>query len=241
MKTTATVRAALRLTAAGLGLAAGAYAAYVGVAWCRYGQPPRVRGPEDLDELLDRFIPVYEVGSRHRVGVSAPAAITFATANAMELLRSPLVRAIIRAREIVLGARADDRPRPRGLLAEMQALGWGVLAEIPGREIVVGAVTRPWEADVVFRALPPDEFARFDEPGWVKIVWTLRADPAGAAASVFSTETRVIATDPAARARFRWYWSFFSPGMMLIRWASLLPLKREAERRARESGPVSVA
>jgi hypothetical protein len=49
---------------------------------------------------------------------------------------------------------------------------------------------------------------------------------------VFHAETRVVSTDPAARARFRWYWSLFSPGMMLIRWASLAPLKREAERRA---------
>jgi hypothetical protein len=49
----------------------------------------------------------------------------------------------------------------------------------------------------------------------------------------------VIATDPAARARFRGYWSFFSPGMMLIRWVSLWPLKREAERRAGERSAVS--
>ena len=94
-------------------------------------------------------------------------------------------------------------------------------------------------ADVVMRALPPDAFAAFDEPGYVKIVWTLRADPAGPSASGFSTETRVIATDTAARARFRWYWSFFSPRMMLIRWVSLWPLKREAERRADEGGTVS--
>ena len=59
----------------------------------------------------------------------------------------------------------------------MRAMGWGVLAEIPGREIVMGAVTQPWEADVVFRPLPSAEFAAFAEPGFVKIVWTLRADP----------------------------------------------------------------
>ena len=94
------------------------------------------------------------------------------------------------------------------------ALGWGVLAEIPGREIVVGAVTRPWMAQVVFRALPPDEFARFHEPGYVKIVWTLRADPIGADESVFRTETRAAATDPSARIKFRRYWSFFSPGIV---------------------------
>ena len=189
--------------------------------------------------MLDRFIPVYEVGGRHHIRVSAPAAITLEAAREMDLLQAPVVRAIIRLRELVLGATPDGQTRPRGLLEEVQALGWGMLAEIPDREIVVGAVTQPWKANVVFRALPPGAFAAFDEPGYVKIVWTLRADPIGATESVFSTETRVIATDPAARARFRGYWSFFSPGMMLIRWVSLWPLKREAERRAGERSAVS--
>lgn len=54
--------------------------------------------------------------------------------------------------------------------------------------------------------------------------------------SLFSTETRVASTAPAARAQFRRYWSVFSPGMILIRWLSLGPLKAEAERRARSQG-----
>jgi hypothetical protein len=151
----------------------------------------------------------------------------------MDLLHAPLVRAIIRGRELILGATPGDRRRPRGLLAEVQALGWGVLAEAPGREIVVGGVTKPWEANPVFRAVPPDEFLAFSEPDCVKIVWTLRADPVGAAGSIFRTETGVITTDPAARAKFRLYWSCLSPGIILIRWMSLRPLKADAERRAR--------
>jgi hypothetical protein len=96
----------------------------------------------------------------------------------------------------------------------------------------VGAVTKPWEANVIFRALPPDQFASFDEPGYVKIVWTIRADPINEAESVFRTETRAIATDPSAQTRFRRYWSFLSPGIIVIRWAVLAPVKKEAERRA---------
>src|SRR5947208_6990648 len=85
----------------------------------------------------------------------------------------------------------------------MKALGWGVLAEVPGREIVIGAVTQPWMANVVFHALPPAEFAAFDEPEYAKIVWTLRADPIAAGESLFRTETRVNTTDPEARRKFR--------------------------------------
>jgi hypothetical protein len=97
----------------------------------------------------------------------------------------------------------------------------------------MGAVTQPWLADVVFRPLPPEQFSRFDEPGYVKIAWTLRADPVSDSRSVFRTETRVVATDSSARMKFRRYWSFASPGIVLIRWLVLRPVKTEAEARAR--------
>jgi hypothetical protein len=129
---------------------------------------------------------------------------------------------------------ASRQPAPSGgFLHLATGIGWGVLAERPGREIVMGAVTQPWLADVVFRPLPPEQFARFNEPGYVKIAWTLRADPAGETRSVFRTETRVVATDPGARRKFRRYWSFASPGIVLIRWLMLGPLKAEAEARVR--------
>jgi hypothetical protein len=212
--------------------AAAAYATYAGVTWYRYGHV-KPAGDEH-DHLLDRFMPSYEVVERHHARVAAPANVTLDVAATMDLFQLPLVRAIFRGRELILGATPDDRPRPRGLLAEVQALGWGVLAEIPGREVVMGAVTKPWEPNVTFRSLPPDEFAAFAEPDYVKIAWTLRADPISDRKSIFRTETRVLATSPSARARFRRYWAFLSPGIILIRWMSLAPLKAEAERRAQQ-------
>jgi hypothetical protein len=236
MSPSASIRTVARWLAAGIGLAAGAYATYVGVMWCRYGHVRRPVDPEERDELLDRFMPSYEVAERHCVRVAAPAAITLAAAREADLFDTPLVRAIFKGRELLLGAAPDDRHRSRGMLAEVQALGWRVLVEVPGRELVVGAVTKPWEPNVTFHGLPPAVFAGFDEPGYVKIVWTLRADPIGERESVFRTETRAVATDPISRATFRRYWAFLSPGIILIRRLSLAPLKRDAERRAREGG-----
>jgi hypothetical protein len=233
MKMTSGVGAAIRFLAVGAGVAAGAYAASVGLAWHRYGQP-RHPNVDEADAPLDRFMPVYDVVERHHVRIAAPAAITLAAAEEQDLLHLPLVRAIFRTRELVLGATPDARPQPRGLLAQVRALGWGVLADEPGREIVVGSVTKPWESNPTFRALPADEFAAFCEPGFVKIAWTLRADAVGDSASVFRTETRAFATDAIARARFRTYWAFASPGIGMIRWLLLQPLKHDAERRARD-------
>jgi hypothetical protein len=194
---------------------------------------PAERTERETDALLDRFIPDYDVVERHRIRVAAPAEITLAAAREQDLLRVPLIRAIFRAREIVMRAKSTSGNRPRGLLATTLALGWGILAEVPGREVVVGAITRPWEADVTFRALPPGEFAAFSEPGFVKIVWTLRADRVDDRTSIFRTETRAAATDAEATARFRRYWAWASPGIRLIRQLSLRPLRSDAEHRAR--------
>lgn len=233
------LRSRLRWVAAGAGFAAGAYATSVGVSWLRYGHV-RLPRPGEHDELLDRFMPAYEVVERHHVRVAAAAAVTLAAAKEIDLFARPVVRALIKARELILRAAPGDRLRPIGLLEEMQFIGWVVLAEIPDREIVVGAVTRPWEANVTFRPVPPDEFAAFDEPDYIKIAWTLRADALGATRSTFRTETRVIATNASARARFRWYWAFLSPGISLIRLAMLEPVKAEAERRAAPPGHSGV-
>lgn len=230
MKGTARV---IRWTAGAVGLMTVGYASTVGVSWLRYGRPAAPR-PEEIDPLLDRFMPEYDVAERHHVHVAAPAATTLAAAADVDFEQSTVIRGIFRARELVLGATPGAGSQPRGLLAQTTSLGWRALAEVPGREVVMGAVTQPWLPDVVFRGLPPETFRSFGEPDHVKIVWTLRADPVGARTSTFRTETRVMTTDAAARAKFRWYWARFSPGIVLIRYAMLRLLRAEAERRARQ-------
>jgi hypothetical protein len=232
----------LKTTAGGLALAAGAaaagYAALVVLNRARYGEP-RAGDATPGDSLLDQFIPQPEVVEHHEIEIDAPAEIVLATAKAFELLNSPVVRAIIRARELVMGGEPDTRPHPDKLLEQMQSIGWVVLAEQAGRELVMGAVTQPWLAAPVFRSISPDKFLSFDEPGFVKIVWTLRADPIDDGRSTFTTETRVCTTDAEARARFRTYWSFVAPGVQLIRVAMLSPLKRAAEREYRGHAPTT--
>ncbi len=123
-----------------MGLAAGSYAAYVATTWYRYGKARRTPKDDERDPIADRFLPEYEVTERHHVRVKAPAEMTYDAACAMDLRRSPVVRAIFRAREWLLGAEKTERASPRGIVEEMKAVGWGVLEEVPGREIVLGAV-----------------------------------------------------------------------------------------------------
>ena len=178
---------------AGIVLGAGAAAAgllgigYLGLNWARYGRSSRNGRP---DPLLDRFMPAYEVREYHHTEVAAPAEVAFAVARELDMQGSGLVRAIFKGRELLMGtdsARRDAQP----FLSEVMALGWRVLHEESGRKLVMGAVTRPWEANVRFRGLDPEQFASFQEPGYAKIIWTLEAEPASAESSVFRTETRV--------------------------------------------------
>jgi hypothetical protein len=229
-----TPRRAWQIVGGGVGAAALFGLGHVATSWLRYG---RVHKPRTAPTLLDRFLPTYEVLERHQTVVAAPVETTYAAARAMDLMDSAAVRAIFRGRELLMRATPTEHREPQPLIDEVLALGWGVLAQVPGREIVVGAVTQPWEAQVRFRSLPPDEFAAFDAPGFAKIAWTIRAEPLGPATSRFYTETRVATTDADARRRFRRYWAMVSPGVRLIRRESLRLVRSDAERQCRAELP----
>jgi hypothetical protein len=217
---------------AGWTLAAGAsaYAGYAVRTWLRYGRAER-HDPRTEDALLDAFMPRYEVVERMDIEVQAPAATTLAAAERQDLMGAPGVSVIFKLRQWAMGAGLEPAAElPRPLIEQVKALGWVELARVSGREVVMGAVTRPWEGKVTFRSVPPDDFAAFREPGYVKIAWTLRADPLASSRCRFLTETRAIATDDAAAARFRTYWAFVAPGVRLIRLLSFASMRREAER-----------
>ena len=213
--------------AATAGVGAAAYAAYVAATWIGYGKPKPSPGN---DTLLDIFMPDYEVGTHHDVAVNAASDVAFAAACGDHVGDSAVITALFTMREWIFGAPQDRVEVAGGLVEQVKAVGWAILAEVPDREIVFGAVTQPWKSDVAFRAIAREDFASFAEPGYVKIVWTLRADPITADRCVVCTETRVATTSPDARARFRWYWSFLSPGIKLIRLAMLRQIKSQAER-----------
>ena len=96
---------------------------------------------------------------------------------------------------------------------------------------MVGAHCQPWRGDVVFTAIPAEQFAAFNEPEQVKIVWTLEVDAIGADKTRFSHETRAIATDETARRRFLAYWRWARFGIVGIRYLMLPAVRRGAEAR----------
>ena len=201
------------------------------LTWYRYGGRSASTMPAGA---LDRCLPSYEVAEHHVTDVAAPADVTYATALDLRLDRSWLVRGIFSAREVLLRGDTPDQSSEPLALRDLTRLGWRVVIEEPGSLMVLAAVTQPWEANPRFIGLPLDEFARFGEPGYVKIAWSIGVEPRAEGASVFITETRVTTTDADARRRFRLYWAAFSPGIKLIRREMLRLVRADAERRWRD-------
>jgi len=173
-------------------------------------------------------MPCYDIRETHQIHVRAPAPNTYRAFCELPYDDVWLVSRIIRLREWLLGAQPQQQALPAGFLDRMKALGWGTLAEEPPHLLLMGAVTEPWEPNVVFRPLPLDAFLAFAEPGAVRIAWIVRVDATGDGALLF-TETRAAATDAPSRAKFRRYWRLVSPGVRLIRHALLRAVRARAE------------
>jgi hypothetical protein len=214
-------------------LAVIVYGGYAAWTWARYGHPQQT----PVNAALDRFIAKPEVIERNRITVSAPAAVAYDACRNFDLLGSTIPRLLFDTRALAMGAKPVHQESPAGLVDQMTAMGWSVLEETPGRQIVFGVAAQPWRPDAGFRKIPPADFAAFTENGWVKIVVSISVTPSDGS-SLVRTETRVMTTDAEARKRFRKYWALASPGVKLIRVLSLRSIRSSAEAHTRRTASI---
>jgi len=109
--------------------------------------------------LLDRYIPAPDVRERFEITVRAPAARVMQVTTGFDMQSLPAVRAIFRLREALLGTGPHEPRKAQGIVEETRRLGWGPLAEEPGRYLACGDRCQPWLADVRFTAIERDRFA----------------------------------------------------------------------------------
>lgn len=178
---------------------------------------------------LDKFLADADVRERFERRINAPPALVMKTAYEFDMQSILLIRLIINARKFILGGTTEKRPKI-GLVEETRRLGWGTLVEEPGRLLICGAVCQPWFGDVKFTPIPADEFAAFNEPDQVKIVWSLEAEEIEPNLTLLAHEVRAAATDDEARRKFLRYWRWARFGIIAIRLLLLPAIKRKAER-----------
>jgi hypothetical protein len=161
--------------------------------------------------LLSEVLPEFDIRTYRALELDAPPQRVWTALHETTLGDMPLVRMLFRLRGL-------PATRDRGLL---DLEGFQRVAEDPRRELVVGAVGKPW---TVRGGLRRDvDVSTFGEPGYARMALNVLFD-----GRTLSTETRVQLTDPRSRARFRRYWLVVGPFSSLIRRAWLRAIARRA-------------
>jgi hypothetical protein len=156
---------------------------------------------------IDDVLPRYDAREVHSVPLALPPDRALELALTTPVAADPLVRALFRLRGL----------KARGTIAEaLVRLGLAEVARGEG-EVVFGGSGTPWRPSA-----PVGSFADA-APGSVRIVTDFRSDGAS-----LTTETRVAATNEAARRAFERYWRVVGPFSALIRRRWLVQIAKRA-------------
>lgn len=173
--------------------------------------------------LIDEQMPAWEVGEIHASEVLAPPEACWRAVRTTDFRQSWIIRTLFRMR----GLSSD-----LGDLDSFIEEGFELVAEAPGREVVLGLAGGVRGRRLVRFPMPASGLTAFDAPGVIVIAWNFTVEPQGPAASRVRTETRVRATSPGVRAAFRAYWFIVGPFSALIRRRMLALIGRAAMRGA---------
>lgn len=198
---------------------------------------------------LREWLPAHEWSSRHHRVVAAPAAVSARCVLDLDDSDMPVTRALMGIRQ--LPARFAGRGAGYGSAEpevpsteRMRRLGFVILRESddPGVGVAAGFVGRPWQLTLqsaVVRGLDPASFLAFDEPGYIKAVTSLWAEPRHDGSSRLMTGTYVHATDREAARRFGRYWLAIKAFSGLTRIDMLRGIARRAEREAADNAAAT--
>jgi hypothetical protein len=172
-------------------------------------------------DLLDTCLPAYDVVLTEHVVVEAAPEVVFAAAKGFDFLTTDakVVTALMTLRMVPgrLRGRPAAAPPTLMLATDAGALpGWVNLGELPGRELVFGAVGTFWKADIEWHDVSAEDFAGFAEPGWGKIACHQLVRPDGPGRSILSYECRTATTDLTSRAQMSRYWWLIRPFVAYI-------------------------
>ena len=183
--------------------------------------------------LLDEAMPEWHFNELHHADLGVGPERAHAALLVLDARDILLTRVLLNLRELPARVRGGQ-PEIKGALVDaMEATGFRRLAHEPGEEIVWGIVGRFWHPWQNLDAAQPsdlDAFRGYAEPGHAKAGWNFRFDALPGGRTRVTTETRICATDDAARHSFGRYWLLIRPGSGLIRRDLLRALRRRAER-----------
>ena len=184
---------------------------------------------------LDEFAPIYQFSEHASIPVRAPAERIYDAILRVTAAEVPLYRTLAWIRRG--GAAGPESvlnpPDHESLVQVATRTSFLTLAEVPGREFVMGAVVMAPEGVKLAAGPTPESFKALTRPGFAKAVMSFTIEPQRPGVCLLRTETRVHAADPESRNVFSRYWKVITPGSLLIRYMWLRAIKLRAESTTR--------
>jgi len=184
---------------------------------------------------LDEFAPIYQFSETVSIPVRAGADRVYDALFRVTAAEVPLYRTLVWIRrggtsgpESVL-----NPPDNESLIRVAARTTFLALADVPGREFVMGAVVMAPHGVRLAAGPTPESFKALTTPGFAKAVMSFTIEPQGPGLCLLRTETRVHATDPVSRDVFARYWKVIAPGSLLTRHMWLRAIKVRAEATTR--------
>ena len=183
------------------------------------------------NSLLDGFVPRYQFNEVHAIDVPAAPESVYAAIRKVTAREIRLFRILTWIRSPHIGSTRESILNPAAgnpVIDVAIRSGFLLLAEAPPHELVFGTIG--FGGPLAVSNPTPEGFRSFDRPGYAKIAMNFLVTPAANGSARLSTETRVYATDDAARRRFATYWRLIYPGSSIIRIMWLRAIRARAER-----------
>jgi hypothetical protein len=206
-------------------------------AWLVWERP--WRRPFPPSTALDALLPEADFCDTSSLRVQAPPASVLRALREVTVADMPAATAIAEVRYLparLLGRVPPSTPDVPFLdLLLSESGGYAVLAEDPGREIVIGTVGRLHDLtdQELTRPESAEAFRRFAAPDHEKLAMSLRVEDVDAAGCTLVLEHRTHAVDARARRLFSLYWLVIKPGGAFMSQLLLRAVRRRAESAAR--------
>jgi hypothetical protein len=170
--------------------------------------------------LIDSFAPNPDAVETHSIALNASREQVYRTLWTADLGGSIAIKVLMGLRSLPAFVLHRSHVRPRNQRITLQTIidaGFGVLAEKPGEEVVLGVTGRFWRPTGNLSRFNRADFDHAVSPGLARGVWNFWVEEAAGGKTILSTETRVICGDTGSRRKFRVYWFFVRPFSGLIR------------------------
>jgi hypothetical protein len=183
--------------------------------------------------LIDDFAPEADASETHSIVIKASREIVYQALWTADLGGSALIKSLLALRSLPQFIASGFRSLPKNRKVTLHTIigsGFGMLAENPNQEIVLGVTGRFWRPTGNLSAFNRSDFDQPVPVGLARGVWNFSVGEQSKGSTTLSTETRVICGDPASRRKFLAYWVIVRPFSGLIRLIMLRRVREMAEQ-----------